>query len=148
MLYEWTAPYIEFTLRRLQNRTFGPATSETSLSDGGVAITLFSPLVPAATQQLIESEKQRLSVGPWTERVFCAGDNSDLMAANGSVVVARGNCLTQAQYESMDWFVSRTQDLGVFVAPLQYAVQYVAQQAFVVMIAFAALVVSIQLTVG
>jgi hypothetical protein len=148
VLYEWTSPYIEFTSRRLQNRTFGPLTLETSLAADGVSITTLSPVVPAATQKLIAAEQVELKTLPWSERVFCGRAGAPLRASNGSVMVAAGGCLTQAQYETMDWFVSNTQDLGLYLAPLQYTFEYVGQPQFVAMIAIATFVVALELVVG
>ncbi|MDF1500404.1 MAG: BMP family ABC transporter substrate-binding protein [Anaerolineales bacterium] len=69
------------------------------LADGVVELAELSPRVPADVASKVESEHTRIVSGEWD--VFCGPIN----AQDGSVKIADGECMSDGDMLSMDWFV-------------------------------------------
>ncbi|RME72313.1 MAG: BMP family ABC transporter substrate-binding protein [Chloroflexi bacterium] len=97
-VWNWGVKYVDI-VREVMNGTYKSESYWGGLDDGVVDLAPLSPRVPDDIKKLIEERKELMKAGKWD--VFCG----PIKGANGKLVVAEGNCLTDGEMLSMDYFV-------------------------------------------
>jgi basic membrane protein A len=97
-IWNWGIKYIDI-VQRIMDGTYASESYWGPMSDGIVGLAPFSPQVSDETRQLVEEKKQAILAGETD--VFCGPING----ADGEVLVAAGECLTDAQMLSFSCFI-------------------------------------------
>lgn len=96
-IWNWGSYYVE-TVRAGMNGTWQTHQYWGSMQEGVTALADFSPKVPQAVRDEVEAAKQKIFAG---QDVFCG----PIKDQNGQVRVAAGQCMTDGEMLSFDWFV-------------------------------------------
>jgi basic membrane protein A len=96
--WDWGAYYVD-TVQAAQDTTWTTHDYWGGLADGVVTLAEFSPLVPQAVRDQVESEGQAITETDWD--VFCG----PIDGQDGTERVPAGECLTDEELKSLDWFV-------------------------------------------
>ena len=102
-MWNWGAYYVQ----TVQNMLDGIWTTHQywgSMQDGVVGLADFSPLVPQNVRDLVKTAKQEIFGG---QDVFCGPINE----RGGTVRIPGGECMTDEELLSMDWFVEGVADI-------------------------------------
>jgi simple sugar transport system substrate-binding protein len=97
-VWNWGIKYVDI-IRRVMDGTYSTESYWGGLDDHVVDLAPLSDRVPADVKALVEERKSLLTSDKWD--VFCG----PIKGANGNLVVAEGNCLTDEEMLSMDYFV-------------------------------------------
>ncbi|GAB4526791.1 MAG: hypothetical protein Kow0063_01380 [Anaerolineae bacterium] len=97
-VWNWGVKYVDI-VRRVMEGTYSSESYWGGLADQVVDLAPLSDRVPDEIKALVEERKSLLASGAWD--VFCG----PIKGANGKLVVAEGNCLTDEEMLSMDYFV-------------------------------------------
>jgi basic membrane protein A len=109
-IWNWGVKYTD-VVKQIMAGTYQSESYWGAMKEGIVDLAPFSPKVSAETQELVETEKQKIFSGEWD--VFCGPING----ANGKLVVAEGKCLTDQEMLSIDYFVEGVQGEAPKEAP-------------------------------
>lgn len=96
-IWNWGVYYIQ-TVRAAMEGTWTTHQYWGQMKEGIVGLAEFSPRVPQAVRDEVEAAKQKIFAG---QDVFCG----PIKDQNGQVRVAAGQCMTDAEMLSFDWFV-------------------------------------------
>jgi basic membrane protein A len=97
-VWNWGVKYLDIA-KRVMEGTYATESYWGGLADNVVNLAPLSPKVPDDVKALTEKRKEQIATGQWD--VFCG----PVTGANGNVVVPEGNCLTDEEMLSMDYFV-------------------------------------------
>ena len=97
-VWNWGVKYMDI-VERVMNGTYSTESYWGGLDENVVDLAPLSDRVPDDVKALVEEQKELLTSGQWD--VFCG----PITGANGSLVVPEGNCLTDEEMLSMDYFV-------------------------------------------
>ncbi len=97
-VWNWAPKYIDI-IRQVKAGTYQTESYYGGMDEGVVDIAPLSDKVPDDIKAKIASEKELIVSGQWD--VFCG----PVTGANGKVVVPEGNCLTDPELLSMDYFI-------------------------------------------
>lgn len=97
-IWNWGVYYVD-TVKAVMDGTWEPHQYWGGLEDDVVALAPFSPLVSEETKTLVEEARQRITGDEWD--VFCGPINDQ----DGNLRVAEGECLSDDEMLSLDWFV-------------------------------------------
>ena len=97
-IWNWGPKYIDI-VRKVMDGTYQTESYYGGMDDGIVDIAPLSARVPDDVKALVEENKELIVSGKWD--VFCG----PVTGANGALVVPEGNCLTDPELLSMDYFV-------------------------------------------
>jgi simple sugar transport system substrate-binding protein len=97
-IWHWGVKYVDIT-RKVMDGTYSSESYWGGMDEGIVGLAPLSDRVSDETRSLIAQESELIVSGQWD--VFCGPING----ANGNLVVAEGNCLTDGEMLSMDYFV-------------------------------------------
>ncbi len=97
-VWNWGVKYVDI-VRKVMEGTYSTESYWGGLDDGVVDLAPLSDRVPDDIKSLVAERKELITSGKWD--VFCG----PIKGANGALVVAEGNCLTDEEMLSMDYFV-------------------------------------------
>ena len=97
-VWNWGVKYADI-VERVMDGTYSTESYWSGLDEAIVDLAPFSDRVSDDVAALVEEQKELLTSGQWD--VFCG----PITGANGNLVVAEGNCLTDEEMLSMDYFV-------------------------------------------
>lgn len=97
-VWNWGVYYIS-TVQAILDGTWESHSYWGGLADNVVMLADFSPLVPEDVIALVETEKAKIVDGTWD--VFCGPITNQA----GEIVVADGECMSDADMLSLSWFV-------------------------------------------
>jgi basic membrane protein A len=97
-VWNWGPKYIDI-IQRIMDGTYATESYYGGMDEGIVDIAPLSARVPDDVKALVEEQKELIVSGRWD--VFCG----PVTGANGNLVVPEGNCLTDPELLSMDYFV-------------------------------------------
>jgi basic membrane protein A len=97
-VWNWGTKYVDI-IKQVMAGTYGTESYWGGLDDGVVDLAPFSGQVPDDIKALITERKELITQGKWD--VFCG----PIKGANGKMTVAEGNCLTDGEMLSMDYFI-------------------------------------------
>ncbi len=97
-VWNWGKYYVQ-TVKEVLNGTWKSHQYWGGMKDGVVDLAPLSPKVPDDVKKLVEQEKQRILSGEWD--VFCG----PIKDQDGNVRVPEGECMSDGDMLSMDWFV-------------------------------------------
>lgn len=97
-VWNWGPKYIDI-INRIMDGTYSTESYYGGMDEGIVDIAPLSARVPDDVRALVEEQKELIVSGQWD--VFCG----PVTGANGNAVVPEGNCLTDEELLSMDYFV-------------------------------------------
>jgi len=96
-IWNWGVKYVDI-VQRVMDGTYSTESYWGGLDEDVVDLAPLSDRVPDDVAAFVEGQKELLTSGKWD--VFCG----PITGANGSLVVAEGNCLTDEEMLSMDYF--------------------------------------------
>ena len=102
-IWNWGVKYIEIAEQVMDGSYDGSESYWGGLTEGVVGLATISDRVSDETKALIEEQMERISSGDGD--VFCGPIND----ADGAVVVEEGNCLTDEEMLTMEYFVEGVQ---------------------------------------
>ena len=97
-VWNWGVYYVK-TVQDVLNGTWVTHQYWGGMADGVVALAELSPLVPDDVKQLVDQEEEKILSGEWD--VFCG----PIYDQDGELRVPEGECMSDADMLSMDWFV-------------------------------------------
>jgi simple sugar transport system substrate-binding protein len=97
-VWNWGTKYVDI-VREVMDGTYSTESYWGGLDDSVVALAPFSGQVPEDIKTLVAERQELITAGKWD--VFCG----PIKGANGNLVVAEGNCLTDEEMLSMDYFL-------------------------------------------
>ncbi len=97
-IWNWGLKYVDIVGKVLDG-SYSTESYYGGMDEGIVDLALLSPRVSDDVKALVEEQKQLIVSGKWD--VFCG----PVTGANGKLVVPEGNCLTDEELLSMDYFV-------------------------------------------
>ncbi len=97
-VWNWETYYVD-TVENAIEGTWETHQYWGGLKEDVVALAEFSPKVPEDVRELVQSERERIISGEWD--VFCG----PVVAQDGAVVVAEGECMSDEDMLNMDYFV-------------------------------------------
>jgi basic membrane protein A and related proteins len=97
-IWNWGPKYVEI-VKKVMDGTYATESYYGGMDEGIVDLAPLSPRVSAETKQLVEQNAELIRTGKWD--VFCG----PVKGANGKLVVAEGNCMTDPELLSMDYWV-------------------------------------------
>jgi simple sugar transport system substrate-binding protein len=97
-VWNWGAKYVDI-VRKVMEGTYKTESYWGGLNDGIVDLATLSDRVPDDVKALVAEQKDLIASEKWD--VFCG----PIKGANGKLVVAEGNCLTDEEMLSMDYFL-------------------------------------------
>lgn len=97
-VWNWGPKYIDI-VRRIMEGTYSTESYWGGIDEDIVDLAPMSSRVPQDVQAMVEEHKELLVSGRWD--VFCGPING----ANGVLAVVEGNCLTDEEMLSMDYFL-------------------------------------------
>ena len=97
-IWNWGVYYVK-TVQDVLNGTWKTHQYWGGMDDGVVALAEFSPLVPDDVKDLVNQEEEKILSGEWD--VFCG----PIYDQDGQLRVPEGECMSDADMLSMDWFV-------------------------------------------
>jgi len=97
-IWNWGVKYVDI-VEQVMNGTYSTESYWGGLDENVVDLAPLSDRVPEDVVALVEEQKELLASGKWD--VFCG----PITGANGNLVVTEGNCLTDEEMLSMDYFV-------------------------------------------
>ena len=97
-IWNWGVKYVEI-VREVMDGTYTTESYWGGLDENIVDLAPMSDRVSDDVKNLVGERKDLLTSGQWD--VFCG----PIVGANGNLVVAEGNCLTDEEMLSMDYFV-------------------------------------------
>jgi len=98
-IWDWGVKYVEIVEQVMEGTYDSSESYWGDLNDGIIDLAPFSENVPEDVQELVAEERERIESGQWD--IFCG----PLVGANGALVVEEGNCLTDEEMLSMDYFI-------------------------------------------
>jgi basic membrane protein A len=102
-IWNWGIKYSEIVDQLMDGSYDGSESYWGGLNDGVVDLASFSPLVSEETKALVEEKRALIESGEWD--VFCGPING----ADGELLVADGECLSDIQMLSISCFVEGVQ---------------------------------------
>jgi len=97
-VWNWGVKYLDIA-QRVMEGTYATESYWGSMSDGVVDLASLSGQVPDDVEALVSENKDLIVSEKWD--VFCG----PITGANGALVVPEGNCLTDGEMLSMDFFL-------------------------------------------
>jgi len=97
--WHWSSKYVEIVQQLMDGTYDGSEVYWGGLADGVVDLAPFSDLVAEEVQEMVAERREQIESGEWD--VFCG----PILGANGNTIVEDGNCLTDGEMLSMDYFV-------------------------------------------
>lgn len=102
-VWNWGVKYVEIAEQVMDGSYDGSESYWGGLAEGVVGLAPISDRVSDETKALIDEQMERIISGEWD--VFCG----PIVDADGAVVVEEGNCLTDEEMLTMEFFVEGVQ---------------------------------------